>query len=306
MLQRDAYELNRLTKRFYALFGASFSATRQAPWEGWARVARLLAAEFNPGEGAANLPARCKLADLGCGNCRFERFLVEEIPVVAWDFYLSDCTDDLPETAGLPVGLYKNIDVTGFMLAPLAGWRVLEGEQPLPLPILMPAGESADAAVSFGLMHHVPSDTLRIGVLRTLLREVRRGGLVAVSFWQFLEDERPAAKADKATEAALTYLRETRGNAPQLDAGDRLLGWQDATPAEGAIRYCHSFTDEEITALIDAVSDQAELADCFVGEGSDRLNTYVVLRRREIDDVSGFSPRPPAPGRSGSEGLLYG
>ncbi len=160
--------------------------------------------------------------------------------------------------------------------------------------------ESADAAVCFGFFHHVPSERLRARLLAELVRSVRPGGIVAASFWRFMDDERLARKALADDERARAYFAEggaveaTRAVAlagdvapaedaepaslfDALEEGDHLLGWQNRP---GAFRYCHSFSDAELDRLADAVSAQAQLVCSFCADGrSGALNRYLVFRR---------------------------
>ena len=132
---------------------------------------------------------------------------------------------------------------------------------------------ACDLSCCFGFMHHVPSEDLRLAVIRALIASTAPGGTVVLSFWRFMDDERLAAKARAATERA----RATE-TAPALDGNDYLLGWQgDAS----ALRYCHHFTEDEISALARGVADCAQEVERFSADGkSGALNRYLVLTRR--------------------------
>ncbi len=100
MDRQTADELTRMTSGFYAAVSASFSATRQAPWDGWRRVAELagLGSDARPEPGE-----RLQVLDLACGNLRFERFLADTM-VQAHDArqlvtYAADNCDALALTA---------------------------------------------------------------------------------------------------------------------------------------------------------------------------------------------------------------
>lgn len=102
----------------------------------------------------------------------------------------------------------------------------------------------ADISVCFGFMHHVPSCEYRVRVLDTLVRQTRPGGIIAISFWEFMNDERMARKAVRAeARAELTPPFEGYDSA-QFEAGDHLIGWQND---RHAYRYCHHFDDQQIT-----------------------------------------------------------
>ena len=78
-----ARTLIELDCAFYRAHAASFSATRQAPWPGWQRVADLAGNALAPGSSPAVL-------DLACGNLRFERFLSERARGCAPVFFAVD------------------------------------------------------------------------------------------------------------------------------------------------------------------------------------------------------------------------
>ena len=232
------HKLQQLNNRFYRENAASFSSTRQAAWPGWERVAAHLA----PG----------KLLDVACGNLRFERFLEGRFGAGSFAFTCIDSCVELIE-AGNSVD-FVEADVLD----------AIRGGRPLPTGF--------DAAVSFGFMHHVPTERLRVEFVRTLLESVGDGGLVALSFWCFMEDERLAKKAAASTEQGCREL------GLQVEEGDYLLGWNDV---QGAYRYCHSFTDAEVDALLEQTADLGTPLDRFNADGrSGALNRYTIIRRR--------------------------
>lgn len=143
--------------------------------------------------------------------------------------------------------------------------------------------ELADLTVCFGFMHHVPLPEWQQALMRHLVAMTKSRGFVAISFWRFMDNAKLAEKACKTTSQGLVDLKGRLGiSAEDLNEGDYLLGWRN-TPGNqpGAYRYCHSFSDGEIAALIDSVSAQADCVARFRADGADkRLNDYVVLRVR--------------------------
>lgn len=232
--------LRELDNAFYRAHHESFSASRGGAWRGWERVARHL----EPGA----------LLDVACGNLRFERFLEERFGTGAFSF---TCLDSCAELVG------------GHDGAEFVECDVIEA---LSTGGALPGDGGFDAAVSFGFMHHVPSCELRASLLRQLVESVRPGGIVAVSFWQFMCDEKLAEKARATTRQGCAELGLT------LESGDCLLGWNDVP---GAYRYCHDFSDSEIDELAKGVSDAADVVERFSADGrNDALNGYLMLRRR--------------------------
>lgn len=244
---QTARALSQMNTAFYAQVSASFSATRQAPWDGWRRV--CTAADLQAGD-------TVRILDLACGNLRFERFLADGgMQVQAWAV---DNCDELvalghgeAATADTPYELhYQHVDVMEALLSSVA------------LESLITA-PPCDLSVSFGFMHHVPMHINRERVLRALAACTRPGGIIAISFWQFAHNKRFLSKAQRVEGG---------------DAGDYLLGWQDA---RDTCRYCHSFSEAEIDQLVDSCHDQAEELMRYTSDGkSGDLNRYLLLRKR--------------------------
>lgn len=313
--------LRQLNNRFYEACAEAFSQTRQGAWEGWKACLPFIQNAYakNPGEeqgshcgsgaeklcrgqwergeeqgvncdsaaeklrrsqwergveqgshcGSAALGAgeRLSLFDLACGNGRFEAFLADELPAVVADIVAVDSCNTLMKKARTPQVSFREFDALEALV------RNEPWSQRFP---------ACDVAVSFGFFHHIPSSGLRNRVLSELLSLVRPGGLVIVSLWCFLEDERLSRKAKRAHERALAALGERFGAqgvplADELESGDCFLGWQDA---EELWRYCHSFDDAQASELASSVADTADEVARFRADGKPgKLNIYLVLRK---------------------------
>lgn len=242
---QTARRLIELNTEFYRLQAASFSQTRHAAWTGWRRLADGL-----------SLDSHAKVLDLACGNLRFERFLQERFPLTRFEF---DAVDNCP---ALSVGA-KDIPVRDLDLAQ----ALLDGRRP--------ELSAHDLAVSFGFMHHLPTFEMRSGLLELLARATAPGGVFSVSFWQFMDDEGLAAKAEQTTARGISELGITG-----LGARDYLIGWQ-AKP--GVYRYCHHFDDTEVDALATHIANRARLVDSYRADGrTGRLNRYLVFKRTQL------------------------
>lgn len=241
--------LNTLNRDFYETQGASFSQTRRSPWPGWQRVLDTLIGRW-PGGGGLSL------CDIACGNGRFESLAAKVRPDIPWRFTVVDSSPQLLEEA------CSRQDLAPFKVTACRKDVLAEPDAPI-------AVASFDAVVSFGFLHHIPGAGAREAFLRACLASVRPGGAAAFSFWRFADDATLAQRARASTERGRTRL----GIA--LDEGDYLLGWQGD---ESRYRYCHSFGDAELDALVSTLQPQGRLIDRSRADGrTGALNEYLVF-----------------------------
>lgn len=251
----DAQLARRLiacNNEFYRRHAASFSATRRAPWQGWAHIAEVAQALAEPS-------GTLRVLDVACGNLRFERFLAERMPAVELSCLAVDSTPELSRDASAIRGVRtRTVDVLE---------ALLDGRDPLD------GAGTFDLTVCFGFLHHVPGENLRRALLDTLVRHTCAGGIIALSLWQFMDDPRLARKAEATEEA----VREQGFPVDALDADDHLLGWQDSIQP---VRYCHHFSEAEIDELSAHLSQRgAREIDRFSADGrSGTLNRYLICR----------------------------
>ena len=250
--------LHELTSKFYRTTAKSFSETRSAPWHGWPRVVdglqeRILA-------GCMTEPLR--VLDVGCGNLRFEKYLVQrgiDFRAICVDNCKALMNEALDEVK--PWVQLRDVDVMS---------KLLDGSG-LDFGVLSNF-ESFDLICAFGFLHHVPSQESRDFLLRELGQMLAPRGLLVVSFWQFARDPKISAKAQKVTEDAKRLY-----DLADLESGDYLLGWQQD---ESVFRYCHSFTDEEFSALSASLSPDLREVERFSADGrSGDLNRYVIWEK---------------------------
>lgn len=238
-----AQKLNKLNQEFYARNAATFSSTRSHPWQGWERLRPAI-------EEASTI------LDVACGNMRFERFAQALKGEQGIECY---CVDSCAELADeLPGVKFHQLDIVELCI------EQADIAQAICAPV-------CDLTVSFGFLHHIPGFEARCHFIDALVEKTAPGGLVAVSFWRFMEDNRLARKACAITEHARQELDL------HLDENDFILGWQND---DSAYRYCHNFTDDEIDELVGSVAQVCELALRFNADGKNgALNTYVVLQK---------------------------
>lgn len=302
--------LCQLNTEFYERNAASFSQTRTAPWEGWRRC--MAACGFDDSDGAAlDQPANAQTADsvldIACGNLRFEAFLANTYPHVDWSFFAVDNCEPLVASGQEDIAKKVHFTCEDIVSNLLDGLLAAE-------PANTPAFAAAtpfDLVVSFGFLHHIPSFDLRRQFLLEALSQVKPGGYLVVSFWQFLNDPAKRAKIEQTHAEAFAFFAgcaETHTNdrdaldrgagssssgnpdlscpkltaffADSLEPNDYFLGWKNE-PSN--YRYCHHFSNEEIDRIITALAPHATVVESFSADGKPgNLNRYVVFKRKEL------------------------
>ena len=308
--------LCQLNTEFYERNAASFSQTRTAPWEGWRRC--MAACGFDGlDEAALDQPVDAQIADsvldIACGNLRFEAFLANTYPHIDWSFFAVDNCEPLVASGQEDVAKKVHFTCEDIVSNILDG---LPAAEPANVPALA-AATPFDLVVSFGFLHHIPSFDLRRQFLLEALSQVKPGGYLVVSFWQFLNDSAKRAKIEQTHAEALAFFAgcaETHTNdrdaldrgagsssssnlnpsdlkppvffASSLEPNDYFLGWKNEP---GNYRYCHHFSNEEIDRIITALAPHVTVVESFSADGKPgNLNRYVVFKREvlPIDSIS--------------------
>lgn len=301
--------LCQLNTEFYERNAASFSQTRAAPWEGWRRC--MAACGFDDSDEALGQSMDTQIADsvldIACGNLRFEAFLANAYPHIDWSFFAVDNCEPLVASGQEDIAKKVHFTCEDIVSNLLEG---LPAAEPANIPALA-AATPFDLVVSFGFLHHIPSFDLRRQFLLEALSQVKPGGYLVVSFWQFLNDPAKRAKIEQTHVEALAFFAgcaETRTNdrealdrgvgssssdnpnpsclkppaffAGSLEPNDYFLGWKNEP---GNYRYCHHFSNEEIDRIITALAPHATVIESFSADGKPgNLNRYVVFKREEL------------------------
>lgn len=273
-MNRDTVRaLCQLNTEFYERNAASFSQTRTAPWEGWRRC--MAACGFDDSDGAAlDQPVDAQIADsvldIACGNLRFEAFLANAYPHIDWSFFAVDNCEPLVASGQEDIAKKVHFTCEDIVSNLLEG---LPATEPANIPALA-AATPFDLVVSFGFLHHIPSFDLRRQFLLEALSQVKPGGYLVVSFWQFLNDPAKRAKIEQTHVEALAFF------AGSLEPNDYFLGWKNEP---GNYRYCHHFSNEEIDRIIAVLAPHATVVESFSADGKPgNLNRYVVFKREEL------------------------
>jgi SAM-dependent methyltransferase len=232
-----AARLIDINREFYTRFGALFSATRQRLQPGVRRVLEGLAGDES-------------ILDLGCGNGELARTLAargHRGPYLGLDFSLPL----LKEVGMLPDGFSAR-----FMEADLTKLSALLS--------LLSAPRPWSLITAFAVLHHIPSNEIRLDVLRTVRGLLKEDGRFILSNWQFLNSEKLKARIQDWSKVGLSE--------GELDPGDYLLDWRSG--GEG-LRYVHHFREDELAGLADATG--FVVCDSFHSDGeSGDLGLYQV------------------------------
>jgi SAM-dependent methyltransferase len=233
--------LRAVNRRFYQERASEFSRTRERPWSGWAELLARV---------RGLLPERPRILDVGCGNGRFARFLESELG------------DDFD---------YCGVDESSLGLAEAR--KRLTGRSNVTLvdgdfSTALPQG-AFDLVVLFGVLHHVPGRSNRVGLLNRLQERLLPGGLLAFSVWRFAELPRFQKKIVPWEE----FRRRTgiEIDEQDLETGDHILTWGGAPPA---YRFCHAMSDAEEREVARGLS--LELVSSF--DAGAEPNRYWVFR----------------------------
>jgi tRNA (uracil-5-)-methyltransferase TRM9 len=206
-----AARLIGINQDFYTRFGGSFSATRHRIQPGVRRVLDGLEGDES-------------ILDLGCGNGELARELAKrghQGPYLGVDFSLPLLQDADAHPEDFSVR-FMQVDLT--QLSAFSGQLSAKGGWSL--------------VTAFAVLHHIPSNEIRVDILRTVRGLLQEEGTFILSNWQFLNSEKLRGRIQDWSKVGLSAV--------EVDPGDYLLDWRSG--GEG-VRYVHSFTEEELSTL---------------------------------------------------------
>lgn len=222
----------RLNNNFYKRVAQSFSNTRQHPWDGWKRVLTYI--EENHVQ---------TILDFACGNGRFLDYLISQ--------------NIEPKYTGVD----SNEDLLGIAEKHHQRHRFFNRDL---LYEELPGREKYDMIVSFGFMHHIPTEEMREQVIAKLFGLLNEKGILILTFWSN-PNRRGIIPLDKLSGEALRLNSEMGEN-------DFFFGWDNL---EGAVRYCHLFNQDEVVSLLNKYRN-FELFNADGKTGQD--NIYAVIK----------------------------
>lgn len=236
------HKLNVLNHEFYQSFADQFSRSRATLQPGIPQALEMLGGFTS-------------LLDLGCGDARVGRALIEG-QFGEWD------------------GSYVGIDFSGALLDvgehpdPTVQFRLAKADLIQPdwiRDVGLHAG-TFDAAVSFSVLHHIPSRNHRVTLLKSIRSLLKPGGTCAISVWQLLHLPRFQRKVVPWEEVGLSDS--------DVDDGDILVDWREGGHG---MRYIHHFTRKELTALCN--TSGLDVVEKYRSDGeTDDLGLYVVCK----------------------------
>ena len=230
-----AARLIDLNQDFYTRFGASFSATRHRLQPGVHRVLETLKGDES-------------ILDLGCGNGELARELAKrghrgDYLGVDFSLPLLQEAESQPEsfsTKFMEVDLTR-LSVTSDQLSD--GWSLV---------------------TAFAVLHHIPSNELRLKILKEVRKLISSNGKFMHSNWQFLNSEKLKARIQPWESATISQS--------EVDTGDYLLDWRDRGVG---LRYVHHFDKNELETL--AQASGFRITDTFYSDGEGgRLSIYQI------------------------------
>jgi 2-polyprenyl-3-methyl-5-hydroxy-6-metoxy-1,4-benzoquinol methylase len=240
MSPQSIAKLNAINKTFYQKQADSFDSTRQHPWNGWQQLTPHL--EHKP----------LAVLDLGCGNGRFEQFLVAN-NISLSSYTGMDLSAELLQRAAseqrnaVHERSFQQIDFTHAK------------QWPKPQ-------KQFDLVVMLALLHHIPSRALRKQLIRYAASLLHPTGLLILSLWHYELDPRFVQK-----KVSWKHVPEIQPS--ELEPGDYLLNWQN-DPQK--LRYVHIVDQEETHDYIK--SSGLRLLHEFRADGaSNNLNHYLLL-----------------------------
>ena len=195
----------------YDAIAAEFDITRYKPWP--------QTVEF-----IESLPDGCSILDLGCGNGRNIKYLLDVnrgFKILGLDFskrLLRLAQDKLRRD-------YTRTSTT---------FKLLLGD----ISCLPLKNNSMDAALSVATLHHLPSAELRLHSLQELVRVLKPGGRAFISVWDF-EQERFTNELNRQLEQ-----RPSDG-----EFGDVLVDWKGKR-GDRYQRFYHLFYKDEFEKLL--------------------------------------------------------
>lgn len=228
----------------YSEHAKKFSDTRQYPWKGWKELIEKHELQFS----------NCHILDLGCGNGRFLKFLIENNIQIKNYLGVDNSQILLNIAKKYDAETFANFDFKKLDLNQ-SNW----GNQISPL-----FNENFNLVVAFGIMHHINPFEQRKNFLKQSLELLTENGLLIVTYWQFGKLERYKDKMQRAGQNKGTKYCEH----------DYVMGFGDSQNS----RFCHYCSEEEVKELESELNISPFIS--FLSDGRDlNENLYRIYKK---------------------------
>lgn len=237
MDKQIADELLAQTRENYDSFAVSFSQTRDYVPE---NIVAFLEEFARRGD---------RVLDIGCGNGRL--FPVFESKKT--NYCGVDISSALVEIAG------RNHPSVNFAVA-----------DALNLPF---AAGAFDLAVSWAVLHHIPSDGYRRDFFREAFRVLKPGGRFVVAVWDLRLETMIRKKQWRRLKSFLKSQAKIMLGLQKLDRGDFFIPWQNKYR-----RYHHAFSLPKLERTAKIAGFEIERSGTL-DSGKKEANLYIIVRK---------------------------
>jgi tRNA (uracil-5-)-methyltransferase TRM9 len=236
-----AERLLAINREFYNRFGDSFSATRQRLQPGVKKILNSIREDDS-------------VLDLGCGNGNFLRELSlrgHKSALLGVDFS-PPLLRDAESAPGVDFREVDLVKLSAFSDQLTTSVAVLGGGD----AALSEINNGWDLITMFATFHHIPTNEIRLDILKTVKKLLKPNGKFILSNWQFLNSEKLKARIQPWDKVGI--------NQSEVDDGDYLLDWRSG--GEDGLRYAHHFSAEELLRLAEQAG--MRVTDSFSSDGN--------------------------------------
>lgn len=250
MTLQTIQKLNQLNQRFYQEVAEPFSQSREKAWTGWDQLLPYIAELLEQ-------KRKISVLDLGCGNGRFGVFLKDHFNPLQIKYAGVDTSERLLTDAKASLrDHFSTLQLT----------KVDIIESLLDQTDVIWLNQKWDVIVCFGVIHHLPSEPLRRGLIEKSLASLESGGLCVLAAWQFMNSQKLQQKV---------VSPETVGISPtEMEPNDYILSWERG---KTAYRYCHHVQPAELENF-PQIKDN-KIAEFFADGKENNLNYYLILEQ---------------------------
>ncbi len=234
-------KLNKINTRFYEEAAESFDCKRRVIFGGVDDfIGHLEEKNFTPKF----------ILDIACGNGKFYPALHKVFPEAKY------------------IGIDNSLPLIEIArkryTAPNSGFIHIDVFDYLKLP----NETKFDLIILITFIHHIPEKKNRIKLIKDISKLLSPKGLIVITFWQFMENEKLSKK--------ILNWKNVGIDPKDVEKNDYLLGWDRQ---EGIYRYCHYHDDKEIEEIISKAG--LETIHSWVQKNkSGKLNKTIICKKK--------------------------